>query len=90
MENVKVVTFGEGKIISNWGTYEGHPAVYLEPVLGEPGIVGEVTPSLENNDLDKVRDGGVILQFKSSHGMRILLEDIGMAGKAFIQDEEAQ
>ena len=80
MENVKVVTFGEGKIICNWGTYEVHPAVFLEPVDGEPGAVGDTVPhGFEGDKKGTVKAGGVILQFKNQAGLNILLEDINSA-----------
>lgn len=90
MKDVKVVTFGEGKVTCNWGTYEGFPAVFIEPVMGQPGVVGDVVPNgFEGDKKGDVRDGGVILQFKNASGMHVLLEDIGIASNGVATTSEA-
>lgn len=72
MEDVKVVRFGLGEVVSNFGTFGGHPAVFIEPV--EPiGPVGSPGPDMAK---DSVVSGGLILQFLKEDGADILIEDI--------------
>lgn len=78
MSDVKVVRIGLGEVVSNWGTYEGIPALFIEPAT-RAGIVGEKEfPDSEEIKTD-VRDGGIILQFHNANGADILIEDINSA-----------
>ena len=81
MSEVKVIQLGLGKVVSNWGTHNGVPAVFIEPVLGEPGPVGDDLkgdrePQIVNH---AVSDGGVIIEIHNPAGMKVLLEDFKSA-----------
>ena len=73
---IKVIELGLGEVVSNYGTYEGKPAVFLEPVKtlgfpnGEPGTTAPDTPK------DAVADGTVILRIHSSEGAHVIMEDL--------------
>jgi hypothetical protein len=76
MENVTVIELGLGEVVSNYGTYEGKPAVFLEPVSalgipnGQPGLSAPETPK------DSVAPGTVILRIHSAPGAHVVMEDI--------------
>ena len=76
MENVTVVELGIGEVVSNYGTFEGKPAVFLEPVkalgfqIGQPGKTAPETPS------DGVAPGTVILRIHASEGAHVVMEDL--------------
>jgi hypothetical protein len=80
-ENVKIVHLGKGAVVSNWGTYGGLPAVFIERVLADPGTVGdlvkgETEPQIAN---DKVTDDGLILVLHNPEGAAIVIEDLQSA-----------
>ncbi len=85
MQDVKVVQLGLGLVISNWGTYKGKPAVFLEPAE-TPGNVGDLAPV---SPTDSVLPGSVILQFHGDSGAKVLLEDIfeALSKGPFITDK---
>jgi hypothetical protein len=82
MKNVKVIRIGLGEVVSNWGTYEGQYAVFLEPVA-EHGIPGEEAPA-HLTAADSVKDESTIIQFYSQEGARVLIEDIQSALNAAV------
>jgi hypothetical protein len=78
---VKVVQLGLGKVVCNWGTHGSVPAVFIEPVLGDPGQIGtrvkdgrepQITP-------DSVSDGAVVIEIHSEDGLKVLIEDLWTA-----------
>jgi hypothetical protein len=76
MENVTVIELGLGEVVSNYGTYEGKPAVFLERVsaLGIPnGKPGESAPDSPKN---AVAPGTVILRIHSAPGAHVVMEDM--------------
>lgn len=80
-KQVKVIHVGRGEVVSNWGTYEGSPAVFIEPVVGNAGTIGEkvtegVQPQIVN---DGVSDGGVVIVIHDKAGLDVLLEDFASA-----------
>lgn len=87
-ENAKVIDLGLGKWVSNFGTYLGNPAVFIEPaeVAGEVGAkVPEASePTIKAND---VRDDGIILVIHDPRGARVIIEDL-MAAIGDGSDEE--
>lgn len=71
-----VVELGRGEWISNYGTYEGSPAVFLEPVksLGfEQGVAGQSAPA---SPKDALAHGSVILRIHDSAGAHVVMEDL--------------
>lgn len=76
MENVTIVELGLGEVVSNYGTYEGKPAIFLEPVknlgfqAGQPGNTAPDTPR------DGVAPGTVILRIHDSAGAHVVMEDL--------------
>lgn len=76
MENVTVIELGLGEVVSNYGTYEGKAAVFLEPVKtigianGQPGQSAPETPK------DAVAPGTVILRIHSAPGAHVVMEDM--------------
>lgn len=78
MSDVKVVKFGLGEVVSNWGTYEGMPCVFLEPA-DAPGAIGDVAAGYSGIGENPLRPGTVVLQFHKREGVKILLEDIHTA-----------
>jgi hypothetical protein len=76
MENVKIVELGLGDVVSSYGTFEGKPAVFLEPVkmlgfqTGQPGTTAPDTPR------DSVVPGTVILRINASEGAHVVMEDL--------------
>lgn len=78
---VNVIEIGVGKVVSNWGEYEGHPAIFIEPVVGEPGVPGEQLGDGRESQIrkDAVSDGGTVLVFKGLRGAEVLIEDIQSA-----------
>lgn len=86
MENTRIVRFGLGQVVSNWGTYEGKPAVFIEPVLGEPGVcgddlLGDREPQiLGKTEVGPLSDGAIVLVLDGDiRGAEVLLEDIHSA-----------
>lgn len=78
--SVMVIQIGLGKVVSNWGVHNGVPAVFIEPVLGNPGTVGEDIGENEPQiTKDSVSDGGIILEFHSEEGADVIIEDIQSA-----------
>ena len=79
--NVRVIHLGRGKVVSNYGTYFGTPSIFLEPVIGEAGPVGQVLRPDEEPQISDhaVSSGGIILCFHSPDGASIILEDIQSA-----------
>ena len=61
--DITVIELGLGEVVSTYGTYEGKPAVFLEPVkalgiaAGQPGQLAPNTPK------DAIAPGTVILEF---------------------------
>lgn len=78
MENVTVIHFGLGEVVTNWGTFEGHPAVFIEPAI-VPGAVGERETDDEHEVRNAVRPGTIVLQFHNPDGAAILKQDIDSA-----------
>lgn len=76
MENVTVIELGLGEVVSNYGTYEGKPAVFIEPVsaLGIPN--GEAGQSAPDTPRDGVAPGTVILRIHSPVGAHVVMEDM--------------
>lgn len=75
-DEVIVVELGLGEVVSNYGTYGGKPAVFLEPVkaLGiANGQPGESAPEGPNN---AVAPGTVILRIHDSTGAHVVMEDL--------------
>lgn len=76
MDKVTVINLGLGEVVSNYGTYAGNPAVFLEPVnslgipTGQPGTPAPETPK------DEVAPGSVILCIHSSEGAHVVMEDL--------------
>lgn len=84
-ENVKVVKFGLGEVTCVWGSYQGLPAVFIEPAP-VPGAFGTSAAGVLNalgRTNDSVADGALILQFWGGEGERVLLEDIHSARAKF-------
>ena len=76
MENVTVIELGLGEVVSNYGTYEGKAAVFIEPVgsLGIPnGQAGQSAPETPKN---AVAPGTVILRIHSAAGAHVVMEDM--------------
>jgi hypothetical protein len=74
--DIRVIEIGKGEVVSNYGTYEGKPAVFLEPVssLGIPaGKCGEAAP---DSPKDGVAPGTVILRIHDSAGAHVIMEDL--------------
>jgi len=72
MEGIKVVRIGLGEVTSNWGTFDGLPALFLEPI-SPAGKVGELAPGEQKNS---VVPGSVILQFHGTGGGEVVISDI--------------
>jgi hypothetical protein len=72
MENVKVIEIGLGQVVSNWGTYEGKPALFIEPVP-VAGKVGQQGPELPKHELTP---NSTIIRFHSAKGANVIMEDI--------------
>lgn len=74
--DVTVIELGLGEVVSNYGTYEGKPAVFLEPVkaldieAGQPGTSAPDTPK------NAVAPGTVILRIHESAGALVVMEDM--------------
>jgi len=73
MEKVKVVECGIGAIVSNWGTYGGVPALFIEPAQ-HPGTVGRNAGS--EHDPEKLKDGAVVIRFNDPRGAYVLIQDM--------------
>ena len=86
MENIRVFRLGLGEVISSWGTYEGYPALFIEPA-SSPGVVGEFDPSFEPNDL---RVGSVVLQIHNPSGLDIIKQDMESALDLFLPVKESE
>jgi hypothetical protein len=72
MENVKVIEIGLGEVVSNWGTYEGKPALFIEPVT-VAGVVGQHAPDGPKHE---VQPNSTIIRFHSPAGALVLMEDM--------------
>lgn len=79
MNNVIIFRLGLGEVTSTWGTYEGYPAVFIEPA-SPSGPVGELAP---DGPKTSVKEGGLVLQFQKPDGAGILVEDIHSALEKF-------
>jgi hypothetical protein len=87
MSELNVIRLGLGSVVCNYGTYEGKPALFLEPVLGEPGLTGEKVP--DGREPQIVPDAiatGTIIQMNSVEGARVLLEDLQVCMASFVMD----
>jgi hypothetical protein len=73
MENVKVVECGIGAIVSNWGTYGGVPALFIEPAK-EHGTVGKNADS--GHDPENLKEGAVVIRFNNPLGAYVLIQDM--------------
>jgi hypothetical protein len=74
--DITIVELGLGKVVSNYGTYEGKPAIFLEPVatLGIPnGTPGTLAPDTPKNAL---APGSVVLRIHDSAGAHVVMEDL--------------
>lgn len=78
-QKAKVVRLGRGEIVSNYGTYNGSPAVFLEPA-DTPGKVGENAQGYEKNEL---RAGSVVIVLDDLSGADVLMEDLNSARETF-------
>jgi len=78
---VKVIHIGQGKVVSNFGTHYGTPGVFIEPVLGDAGPVGQKVGDGREPQItkDSISEGGVILCFHSPEGASVIIEDIQSA-----------
>jgi len=78
---VKVVHLGLGKVVSNYGTHFGVPSVFIEPVRGDAGPVGEKVEDGREPQItkDSISDGGVILVLHSKDGADVVIDDIRKA-----------
>jgi hypothetical protein len=76
-----VIEIGAGKVVSNWGTYNGFPALFIEPVLGEPGRSGDELEEGREPQIvkDSVSDEGTVLVFRGLRGAQVIIEDIQSA-----------
>lgn len=79
--SVRIIRIGLGEVVSNWGTYHGKPALFIEPVLGKPQSPGvHVTEGIEPQICkDFVSDGGTVLVFHDRSGAEVIIEDINSA-----------
>lgn len=77
----KIIDIGVGKVVSNWGTYDGFPALFIEPVLGEPGRSGDDIECGREPQIVKnaISDGGTVLVFRGLRGAQVIIEDIQSA-----------
>ena len=84
-EDVKIIRFGLGEVVCNWGTYEGKPAVFIEPVpvAGEVGTSAEKAYQEMGRSREDVASGGVILQFVKPDGAGVLIQNINAALEKF-------
>jgi len=81
MSDVKVIQLGLGKVISNYGTHNGVPSVFIEPVLADAGelgadLTGDREPQITKNS---VSAGGLIIEIHEERGLKVLLEDFQSA-----------
>jgi len=78
---VKVIHVGQGKVVSNFGTHYGTPCVFIEPVVGDAGPVGQKVKEGREPQItkDSISEGGIILCFHSPEGAAVIIEDIQSA-----------
>ena len=74
---VRVMEFGEGKLVCSFGKYFGQPCVFIQPVVGALGVVGEKLEEGREPQIDKdsVSSGSVVLVFHNQSGLDVLLND---------------
>jgi len=89
-ESVKVIKLGLGEVVTNWGTHNGVPAVFIEPVLGDAGDVGEQVSGNRESQIknDSVSDGSVVIEIHNIRGLHVLLEDFASATQTFANTSE--
>lgn len=85
-KGVKVIHLGLGKVVSNYGTHFGTPCVFIEPVKGDAGEVGQKVEAGREPQItsDSVSEGGVILVLHNPDGAEVVIEDIRSALGAVI------
>jgi hypothetical protein len=83
-KGVQVIHLGQGKIVSNFGTHFGVPCVFIEPVRGDAGEIGQKVEDGREPQItsDSVSEGGVILVLHSKEGAAVVIEDIQSALEA--------
>ena len=86
MENIRVFRLGLGEVLSTWGTYEGYPALFIEPA-DPSGVVGEFAPSTNPR---KLRVGSVVLQIHNPSGLDIIKQDMESAVNLFLSGKESE
>ena len=82
MDNLRLYSFGSGKVVVTPGLYGGQPAVFIGPSL----IQGEVGASAdrENRARDKLLDGEIVLTFPTQRQA----DDVEVALIPFINRQE--
>lgn len=80
-KGVQVIHIGQGKVVSNFGTHFGVPCVFIEPVSGDAGEVGQKVEEGREPHItsDSVSDGGILLVLHGREGADVLVEDIRAA-----------
>lgn len=78
---LRIVRLGLGEVVSNWGMYGDKPAVFIEPVLGEAGKVGDYLPEGREPQIQKnsVTTDAIVIEIHDVQGAKVLIEDIQKA-----------
>lgn len=83
VRNYTVIVLGKGMYVSNWGSHNGVPALFLERVVGNPGVVGEVIEEGREPQIkmDSVSSSGLVIEFHSPDAVDVLMQDIEAASR---------
>jgi hypothetical protein len=79
--SVTIIKLGLGETVSNWGTHNGIPSVFIEPAVNHSGEVGRELRKDEQTHIlpTSICDGGTIIEIHDMKGAEILIEDMRRA-----------
>lgn len=76
-----IIKIGLGNYVTNHGTYDGFPALFIEPVVGDGGTTGAKLKHGEQPHikLDAISDAGTVIIFAGVEGAKVVLDDMQSA-----------
>lgn len=73
---ITIIRLGKGEVVSNWGSHNGVPAIFIEPAKPSGDVGCEVCNGEQPHiHRDCVADGGIVIEIHDPAGFQIVVED---------------